>query len=365
MRMTRLAGFVLAWVVAGVAHAAEWDSIRGLESMLGEPDDHWVTVRSRHNAYVIDGDEGKVMGSMTLSMFSPAVRSHLDAGLVYSYGSFYTRLYYGERTDVVLFYDATTLKPVDEVIIPPKSAGIGHSGMIGLVNDRFIGVWNITPAMSVSIVDTQARTFVDEISTPGCAAVYPVAEGFLMPCGDGALQYIELGADGNEVARTRSEVFFSVEDDPVFDYAQRSADGWVFVSLEGDVFHATVDGGAIAVEKLFSIFGEDDDGWRIGGGQPFAFNAETGLLLTLMHEGGGQETFEDAGTEIWAFSVATGLRGFRLELGAESRRVQVTPDAAPLMFVDADGGLAIHDARTGAHLRTIDEMGGGLIQPLR
>ena len=41
----------------------------------------------------------------------------------------------------------------------------------------------------------------------------------------------------------------------------------------------------------------------------------------------GQETFEDAGTEIWAFSVATGLRGYRLELEAESRRVQVTPDA--------------------------------------
>ncbi|MEE2893125.1 MAG: amine dehydrogenase large subunit [Pseudomonadota bacterium] len=365
MHALRPVALLLVYTLASGAHGAEWDSIRGLESMLGEPDDHWVTVRSEHKAYVIDGDEGTVMGSMTLSMFSPAVRSHLDAGLVYSYGSFYTRLYYGERTDVVLFYDATTLKPVDEVVIPPKSAGIGHSGMIGLINDRFVGVWNITPAMSVSIVDTEERTFVDEISTPGCAAVYPVARGFIMPCGDGALQYIELGADGNEVARTRSDVFFSVEDDPVFDYAQPSADGWVFVSLEGRVFHATVAGGAIVVEELFSIFSDDDEGWRIGGGQPFAINAETGLLLTLMHEGGGQETFEDAGTEVWAFSMATGLRGYRTPLDGESYRVQVTPDNAPIMFVDADDGLAIHDARTGAHLRTIEEMGGGLVQPLR
>ena len=112
-------------------------------------------------------------------------------------------------------------------------------------------------------------------------------------------------------------------------------------------------GGAIVVEELFSIFADDDEGWRIGGGQPFAFNAETGLLLTLMHEGGGQETFEDAGTEVWAFSMATGLRGYRTPLDGESYRVQVTPDNAPIMFVDADDGLAIHDARTGAHCHAL------------
>jgi methylamine dehydrogenase heavy chain len=366
MRRSHLAGLLLAGLFSSAVHAAEWDSIRGSASMLGEPDEHWFTVRQRHSAYVVDGDEGAVKGTLTLSMFSPAVRSHLDAGLIYAYGSFYTRTYYGDRSDFVLLYDAESLNPVAEVEIPPKSAGIGHSGMIGLINDRFVGVWNITPAMSVSIVDTEAREFVGEISTPGCAAVYPIADGFLMPCGDGALQYITLDDDGEETSRTRSEVFFSVEEDPVYDYAVPTGDGWMFMSLDGNVFTASVVDGEIVVSEPFSIFAdEEEEGWRIGGRQPFAYNAETGLLVTLMHQGGGQETFEDGGRHVWAFSMNSGRRGYVIELDEESRGVQLTPDASPLMVMGAGGALRIHDGLTGRHLRTIDEMGGGLVQPLR
>ncbi|MEE4300151.1 MAG: amine dehydrogenase large subunit [Pseudomonadales bacterium] len=366
MRRRYLVGMALAGLLGAAVHAAEWDSIRGMESMLGEPDAHWFTIRSRHSGYVVDGDEGEVKGILTLSMFSPALRSHLDAGLIYSYGSFYTRTYYGDRSDYVLFYDAESLKPVDEVEIPPKSAGIGHSGMIGLVNERFVGVWNITPAMSVSIVDAREREFVAEISTPGCAAVYPVAEGFLMPCGDGSLQYVTLDGDGREAARTRSDVFFSVEEDPVFDYAVPTEDGWLFMSLEGNVFRATVEGGKVLVSEPFSIFAdEEEEGWRIGGSQPFAYNAEKGLLVTVMHKGGGQETFEDGGDHIWGFSMRTGRRGYVLELEDETRGVALTPDAKPLMIMSGDGDVLIHDGMSGAHLRTIENLRGGLVQPLR
>ena len=85
------------------------------------------------------------------------------------------------------------------------------------------------------------------------------------------------------------------------------------------MFEVTVDGGSVVVSEPWSINPPDeedavdlngvpiepDDDWRIGGRQPFAYNAENNLLVTLMHEGGGQETFEDAGTEIWAFNVGT------------------------------------------------------------
>lgn len=366
MRRSYLVGLVLAGLVGSAVHAAEWDSIRGMESMLGEPDEHWFTVRSRHSGHLIDGDDGKVMGTLTLSMFSPALRSHLDEGLIYSYGSFYTRTYYGDRSDYVLFFDAESLRPVDEVEIPPKSAGIGHSGMIGLVNDRFVGVWNITPAMSVSIVDAQEREFVSEISTPGCAAVYPLADGFLMPCGDGAVQYIALDDDGRETSRTRSRVFFSVEEDPVFDYAVPSDDGWYFMSLEGLLFEAKVENGEVVISEPFSIFGdEEEEGWRIGGQQPFAYNAEHKLLVTVMHKGGGQETFEDGGDRLWAFSMRTGNRGYVLELEENTRGVMLTPDDDPLLVFSSDGDLRIHKAMTGAHMRSIEDGPGGLIQPLR
>ena len=365
-----------------VAYAQQYDSVVGDVLELEEPTPHWFALRAGETGYLIDGDEGTVEGTLTLSMFSPAIEPHLSEGRIYSYGSFYTRTYYGDRTDVVLIYDLDTAQPVSEVEIPPKSAGIGHSGMIGLIDDRFVGVWNITPAMSVSIVDVEDERFVSEISTPGCAGVYAVERGFLMACGDGRVQYVSLDRRGEEADRVRSDVFFDVMADPVYDYAVPTADGWLFMTLEGQVFEVTVDDGEVVVSEPWSVNPPDeedavdlngvpiepDDDWRIGGRQPFAYNAEHNLLVTLMHEGGGQETFEDAGTEIWAFNVGTQRRGFRLELeeGIESDGVQLTRDAEPLLLLSPSGSddLMIYDGLSGRHLRDVTEVGSGLIQNL-
>ncbi|MFT4875044.1 MAG: methylamine dehydrogenase heavy chain [Congregibacter sp.] len=349
---------------------------------LGVPNDHWFSVRGSEIAYLIDGDEGTVQGTLTLSMFSPALEPHLAAGRIYSYGSFYTRTFYGDRTDVVLIFDLDSALPIKEIEIPPKSAGIGHSGMIGLIEDRFIGVWNITPAMSVSVVDTADERFVGEISTPGCAGVYPVDAGFIMACGDGRVQYVRLDSVGEEVDRLRSEVFFSVTDDPVFDYAVPTPEGWMFMSLEGHVYEVAVKDGAVNVSEPWSINPADeedaadingvpidpDDNWRISGRQAFAYNAEANLLVTLMHEGGGQETFEDPGTQVWAFSTKTQRRAYVLELDEETKGVSVelTADEEPLLIIaPAKGGeLLIHDGVSSRLLRTMPEIKANLVQRL-
>lgn len=362
--------------------AQTYDSIIGDSLSLGVPDDHWFSVRGSEIAYLIDGDKGSVQGTLTLSMFSPAIEPHLAAGRIYSYGSFYTRTFYGERTDVVLVFDLDSALPIKEIEIPPKSAGIGHSGMIGLIEDRFIGVWNITPAMSVSVVDTADDRFVGEISTPGCAGVYPVEAGFLMACGDGRVQYVRLDSVGEEVDRLRSEVFFTVTDDPVFDYAVPTPQGWMFMSLEGHVYEVAVKDGAVNVSEPWSINPSDeegaadlngvpidpDDNWRISGRQAFAYNAETNLLVTLMHEGGGQETFEDPGTQVWAFSTKTRRRAYVLELDEETKGVSVelTADAEPLLIIaPAKGGeLLIHDGVSSRLLRTMPEINASLVQRL-
>lgn len=363
------------------ANAQEWDSVVGDTLTVGETDPHWVSVRGQHKAYLVDADAGEVAGILTLSMFSPAVRPHMDKGRIYSYGSYYSRTYYGDRTDIVLVFDANTTEPVAEIEIPAKSAGIGHSGMIGLINDRFVGVWNITPGMSVSLVDTEDNSFLREISTPGCSGVFPLDEGFLMTCADGNLQYIELDDNGDEVVRERSREFFNVIEDPVYDYAVPSGEGWIFMSLEGQVYEATLDGDRVEVSEPWSINPPDDesrpdlngiviepdDNWRIGGRQPFAFNAETGILVTVMHEGGGQETFEDAGTEIWGFNWNTKRRGYRLEMEGDTRvsSVQLTQDDEPLLIVGPSGAdLQVREARSGALLREIKDLSGGLIQNL-
>ncbi len=353
-----------------LAEEYEWDSVVGTVAEVGEPGPHWFTLRGRAIGYLIDGDNAEVQGTMTLSLFSPALEPQISKGRFYSYGSFYTRTYYGERTDVVLTFDWKTMTPIAEVEIPAKSAGIGHSGMIGLINDAFIGVWNITPAMSVSIVDINDSSFIGEIFTPGCAGVYPVDGGFLMPCGDGTLQYVSLNADGSEAGRSRSRAFFEIDGDAVFDYAVPTAEGWLFMSMDGQVYEGVLDGEEVVVSEPWSILDGEEEGseWRIGGFQPFAYNAERGLLFTLMHEGGGQETFEDPGTEVWAFSTRTRKRGYRLSLPEEEPGLglQVTPDDEPILIVapaESDV-LRIYDANTGHLLREMPEMSGGLIQNL-
>jgi methylamine dehydrogenase heavy chain len=371
-----------AEATAGVS-TSPYDAIIGETRLLGTPDAHWFAAVGRNIAYLIDGDAGEVRGSLTLSNFTPALAPALDDDRIYAYGSFYTRGSYGEREDIVQVFDLQTTLPVNEVPIPPKSAGIGHSGMIGLIAGRFIGVWNITPAMSVSLVDTVEERFLAEISTPGCAGVYPLAAGFLMACGDGRAQYLRLDAAGSEVARSRSEVFFSTSDDPVFDYAVPTDRGWLFLSLEGQLFEVTVDGDSVAVSAPWSINPADepgatdingvalaaDDDWRVGGSQPFAYNAATGLLVTLMHQGGGQETFEDAGTQIWAFSTRTQRRGYVITLdeGQQASAVQLTGDDQPLLLVSlrGSGELQLRDGLSGRLLRRMADVDAGKLQRLQ
>lgn len=366
-----------AATAASLAAAQSYDSIIGEAGTLPTPDAHWFSVKGDDIAYLVNGDEGRVEGTLTLSMFSPAIEPAIDSGRIYTYGSYYTRTYYGDRTDVVQVFDLESTIPVKEVEIPPKSAGIGHPGMIGLIDERFIGVWNITPAMSVSIVDTANDRFVGEISTPGCAGVYPVDSGFFMACADGRVQYVAIDSTGAETARVRSDAFFTIDRDPVFDYAVPNGDGgWLFLSLEGQVFEASLADGGVTVSAPWSINPRDvegatdlngvpidpDDSWRVGGRQAFAYNAKQKLLVTIMHEGGGQETFEDPGTQIWAFSTETRRRAYILELDDEilAGSVELTADDAPLLLVSTnnDGELQVYDALSSRLLHRIAELGG-------
>jgi len=369
---------VLGLLLSSGAANAQWDRIVGSVTSIGEPTERWVSVRGGNTAYLVDVEEGQVKGTLPLSRFSPAVSSHVSEGKIYTYGSYYKRDVYGDLENVLITFDIESASPTGEIPLPVLPAGIGHSGMIGLIDESFVGIWNITPAMSVSLVDIRNEQFVSEIATPGCAAVYPLGRGFMMPCGDGTIMYLELGANGEEVRRTRSPAFFDVMEDPVFDYAVPSADGWMFVSLDGLVYEATLQGGNVVVSEGWDINPEtngttdvngvsrvNDDTWRIGGRQPFAYSKELGLMTTVMHEGGGQETFEKPGTEVWAFSTATNNRGYRLKMDSDQTvsSVQFTPGDDPLLLLMTSTGLQVHDATTGRKIRDIN-VSGNLIQNL-
>jgi methylamine dehydrogenase heavy chain len=361
-----------AMATCGVANA-QWDSIVGETSVIEGFDQHWVTVRRGDTIFLVDVDEGVVGGTLSVSQFSPAMAPRMNEGLIYVYGSYYSRLNDGDRTDVVQIYDAATATAISEVEIPTRTAGIGNPGMMGLINDRFVGVWNITPATSVTLVDAETETFIGEISLPSCAGINPEARGWISVCGDGTAQYIELNNAGQEVRRIQSESFFDVFTDPVYDYAVPAADGWMYMSFDGLLRKVMLNGDQLQVTEAFDINPESDgipdvngvmpkpdDNWRIGSYQPFSYHDGEALLVTLMHEGGGQETFEKAGTEVWVYNMRTGNRGYRLELGEDvtARGVLLTPGDNPLMVLATNDGLQVRDPRSGELLRTVENISG-------
>jgi methylamine dehydrogenase heavy chain len=311
---------------------------------------------------LFNADTGEMLGKVLVSDYTSAVSLDRARNQIHVPATYYSRGTYGERTDLLVINDVETLSPIAEVEVPKKLAAVFHRAVINPVGDKFVGLYNMTPAMSVSIVDVEAQEFVGEISTAGCGFVYPLTgRRFMQLCGDGTVQVIGLDANGEEASRKRSKAFFDIDEDPIFDLALQKSDGWVLISFEGQVFEVTVDGNDIDISRPWSLLTEEDaaEGWRVGGSDPFAYNAETGLLFTLMHQG-GPDTHEDPGSEVWAFNLNTQRRGYRLQLEVPSLTIGVSQDEDPLLYVgtlDDPMSVQVRKAQTGRLLHVIPEAG--------
>ena len=331
---------------------------------LGDPAPTWFIAKGGLGpAYVFDAGAGEMLGTLSLTPWTPTVRRHPTRGELYAAETHYTRRSGGERNDVFRIYEHATLNPVAEIDIPDKITALHRHYLAILSEGQYVAVFNMTPAQSVSVVDVESRGFVGEISTPGCATILPAGHrGFLMMCGDGTLQWIGLDENGAEAARVRSERFFSVDDDPLFDQPVATPNGWQMVSFEGLTMEVSVAGGEIAVGESWSLLGEDDDGWRPGGGQPVTYHAGHDLLAVLMHQG-GKDTQDQDGTEVWVFNREAERRIGRIkfEEGAAAGSLLALAGEAPLLLASIGGGVQVFDLRTGKRERTIASSGGGTL----
>ncbi|MBE40440.1 MAG: hypothetical protein CL480_03760 [Acidobacteria bacterium] len=304
------------------------------ETLLTEPQDSWFIAKGTLGpGYIFDGRDGTMKGLLSLSPWTPSVVRHPDRAELYAAEVHYSRTYRGERTDIVSVIDHATLTPVAEIPIPNKIASLTFPRYLSLLSDRrLLTVFNMTPAQSVSIVDTQSRSFLTELSTPGCALTMPVENrGFLMLCGDGTLQLVRLDSNGQEVSRVRSGAFFSVENDPVFDQPVSLGDSWQFISFEGLVYEASVDGDIISVTEPWSVMSDEDVGWRVGGRQIIAVSEMHDLLTVMVHQG-GIDTHEDPGTEFWVFDRSSKRRIARVQVEAPINSMLVTAGDTPLLI---------------------------------
>jgi methylamine dehydrogenase heavy chain len=367
-----------------------------------KPGPHWFWLSDvlLHRTALYDGDSGKLLGTITAGtpgvgftiwpLFAP------DHGAIYIPESYFSRGVRGDRTDVVTVYDPTTLMPEAEIPIPPKRAEYFPGVAPNALSDdgRFVAVFNVTPAQSLTIVDVEQRRFTSEVPTPGCSLAY--ASGgrrFFQLCADGAALVVTVDDAGLATSAERTERFFDADQDPLFEAAGRDGEQWTFVSFEGMVHTVDVSGEKPQLGEPWPLLGAADreESWRIGGGQPVALHASSGRLYVLVHQG-GKDTHKEAGKEIWVYDVARRARTLRIpvnsplasfvrgqmRLGTESMQdrlvswlldnalpnlgaeaILVTKDERPILVVMSmmPPAVTVHDATTGAVLREIAEPG--------
>jgi len=361
---------------------------------LPAPKPHWLWIGDFlfKRAALFDADEAKFLGMLSSGVGVIAPLVSVERGEVYLPETYYSRGSRGERSDVVTIYDLATLAPKAEVAIPPKRADVVHGvALSALLDDgRFLALFNLTPATSVTVVDTVERRVAGELETPGCSLIYPAGpRRFAMLCGDGALALVTLDERGVEAARWRSAPFFDPEKDPVTEKAVRRGSTWYFVTFGGLVREVELSGDTASFAEPWSLFSDAEraDGWRSGGTQHLALHESTGRLYALVHRG-GEHGHKDPGTEVWVYEVAQrarvqqfpvgnlmaafltgqmglqpgGVAAYLLDalvppVGADS--IAITQDGAPRLFTVSReaGAIGVHDARSGAWLRNITDVG--------
>ena len=96
----------------------------------------------------------------------------------------------------------------------------------------------------------------------------------------------------------------------------------------------------------------------MGGVQHLAIHEESGTLYSLVHVG-GVDSHKDGGVDIWVYDLATRKRIRKITLANFTTSIQVTQDDEPLLFgaMIVSTTLDVYDARSGEHLRAIEEAG--------
>ncbi len=379
-RRTAVIGPRRAWAGAAFTVAAcicgppGWTQLpaepAGVVEQLTQPTPHWVWVNDMAffafpdgKAFLVDGDSGRMLGMLSTGYSFTAVVVPKAGGVIYSPETYFSRGSRGTRTDVVTVYDATRLLPVGEIEIPPKRASVmPMPGAQALTDDdRFLLIYNFTPAQSVTVVDAKSRKFVGEIETAGCALVYPTGpRRFFSICGDGALLETTLTDAGTLARRERTAELIDVLKDPLSEKGVRRGGTWLFASFEGVLHPLRATAAGVEAQPTWPLFTPQElaQHWRTGGLQHLAVHGVSGRLFAVVHQG-GPETHKDPGEQVWVYDLASHKRVQTITMRNKVGSIQVSQDSQPLLFacsIDSNR-LDIYDATSGKYLRTVESLG--------
>jgi methylamine dehydrogenase heavy chain len=360
---TWLAGFARAELPSDSEHGPQ------VATLAVPAPKHWVWVNdfvfphmADGAAYLIDGDSGRYLGTLSTGYGFTRVILPRDGKVIYSPETYFSRGTRGKRTDVVTLYDAGTLKVAGEIAIPAKrSSNLPMMANQVLTDDeRFLLIYNFNPAQGVTVVDTKLRKFIREIETPGCALIYPTGpRSFFSVCGDGSLSLVELDDTGT-AHQQRTKPVFDMAADPVTEKAVRIGRIWYFVSFAGRIYPLEAGPKQAAMGPTWWLTSDTERkaGWRPGGIQQLAVDSQKSRLYAIMHRG-GVETHKDPGKDVWVYDVASRQRIQQFSLKNLASSIQLTNDSQPLLFsLFIDGtDIDVYDAASGKLLRSVAHVG--------
>lgn len=326
----------------------------------------WVSDRLLAHNQLFDGDKGNALatidGGTTFTPKPPFFSRR--RGEFYGVEIDYSRGRRGDRIDYVTVYDSTTLAVTGEIVFPTRAAesntSVGYSALFD--GDRFLAVTNLFPKASISIIDLEKRRFAGEIDAGGCVGIYPTGErSFATLCASGTALEISFDESGAVTERAESPKFFDSIEDPVMLAGGRvGGERWLWVSFAG-VAHEVDFSKSPAEAVAWPLVGDGQRAWRPGGLQHVALHRSLQRLYVLFHEG-GPGSHEVAGPEVWVFDLAQRRRVARFAmpiLHGGAHAIAVSQDESPLLFARNQelDSVAVLDARTGKHLRDIEEVG--------
>ncbi len=292
---------------------------------------------------VFDASSGRLLG-MVPTAYAGQFALSPKGDELYVVTTHLSRSTRGERTDVLEVWDAHSLALKYEVVVPPKHAqALNFRAYLRPSADaRWVYAQNATPAVSVSIVDLAERRFVTELPLPGCFGVYPAAghpRRFSTLCGDGTVLTVTLDEQGGVVSRQASAKLFDGDLDPWYQHAEQSGDRYWFLSYKGELVELDLGGEAprsVSRRALISP-AELRQGWRPGGYQLFAIDAQASTALVGVHPRGGEGSHKLPAKEIWRFDLGAGRRVARLP-GHGATSMVLSRETPRLHTLDAEKG---------------------------
>ena len=312
---------------------------------------------------LVDTHTGRFKGMMSAGNFATFDVS-VNRQEMYVGETYYSRGSRGERSDLITVYDMKNLERLAGIELPPKRAAIVvNKGATGITESgKFMLVFNLTPATSVSVIDLDSRKVVNEIESPGCSLVYPtVKDDFFMLCGDGAALFVSLDGSGQVKKQSKSKPFIDIDNDPLSEKSSKIGDTWFFVSFHGNLQTISAKGEPLDTWSLLSNK-ERSKGWRPAGWHWTASHPD-GRLWVGMTPDGYEGSHKDPASEVWLFDTRKKTRLSRMKLNELAIAIDVSLEEEPrLLVVNAAGALDVYNAQTGKYQNSVMDLGASPYQ---